>query len=246
MTGKIITLEDRMRSYEKDMALTSNLPVIIRIDGRTFSRFTRGMDKPFDLNFIEMMNEIALGLCNDMQNCRLAYLQSDEISFLLYQRIDSEAWFGNKVQKLCSIASSRASSIATRWVMENIPEKNPVVSFDARANIYPLKDVVNYFIWRQRDWERNSLFMVASSYYSAKKLNNKNKSDQNEMIFQKDDNWNNYPTSLKRGRCAIRETTVEFVENENFTGEVERSRWVIDNDIPIFTQDRDYIEERLA
>ena len=245
MTGKIITLEDRMRSYEMDSPLTENLPVIIRIDGRTFSQFTRGMAKPFDMGFIEMMNEIAIGLCNDMQNCRLAYLQSDEISFLLYQRIDSQAWFGNKIQKLCSVASSKASSIATRWVMENIPNKNPIVSFDARANVYPVKDVANYFVWRQKDWERNSLFMVASSYYSAKQLKGKDRADQNEMIFQKDDNWDTYPTMLKRGRCVVREAVMETVDNENFKGEVERNRWVIDNEIPIFTKDRGYIEERL-
>jgi len=245
MAGKIITLEDRMRSYEMDNRLPSNLPVIIRIDGRAFSKFTRGMGKPFDLDFIGMMNEIAIGLCNDMQNCRLAYLQSDEISFLLYQRIDSEPWFGNKVQKLCSIASSKASSIATRWVMENLSDKNPIVSFDARANIYPLKDVANYFIWRQKDWERNSLFMVASSYYSAKQLRNKNRSDQNEMIFQKGDNWDKYPTMLKRGRCVVRESFIESVDNENFKGDIVRSRWVIDNEIPIFTKDRVYIEGRL-
>ena len=153
----------------------------------------------------------------------------------------------------CEIALAGGVSITNHNKMGYMYEEGLIFSrdghcrsFDARANIYPLKDVTNYFVWRQRDWERNSLFMVASSYYSAKQLNNKNKSDQNEMIFQKDDNWNNYPTSLKRGRCAIREPTVEFVENENFTGEVERSRWVIDNEIPIFTQDRGYIEERLC
>ena len=197
------------------------------------------------MEFIQMMNDIAINLCNDIQNCRLAYLQSDEISFLMYQRPESGPWFGNKIQKLCSTTASRAASVATRWAATYRPEIKTTVSFDARANVYPLNDVVNYFVWRQQDWERNSLFMVASSYYSAKQLKNKGKSDQHDMIFQKGDNWNEYPTTLKRGRCIVKETFTEFVNNEHFAGDVERSRWVIDDDIPIFTKDRNYIEERL-
>ena len=238
--------ETRMRSYEINTILPSNMPIIIRIDGRAFSRFTMGMDKPFDEKFIEMMNLVAQKVCEDIQGCKMAYIQSDEISFLVYQtNLDADNWFSNKIEKMCSIVSSKASSVATKWIIENIPDKNPIVCFDARANTYPMKEVANYFIWRQKDWERNSLFMVASSYFSAKALRNKNKSDQNDMIFSKGDNWNDYKTYLKRGRCCVKVKRNIFIENEKFTGEVERTYWEIDNEIPIFTQDRNYILTKL-
>ena len=238
--------EARMRSYEMSNVLPSNLPIIIRVDGRTFKKFTKGMERPFDLKFIEMMNEIALGLCKDIQNCRMAYLQSDEINILVYQRdIDSMGWFGNKVEKMCSVISSKASSIVTKWVMENMPDVNPVISFDTRVNVYPIKEVSNYFIWRQKDWERNSLFMVAKSYYSSKELKYRKRIEQQEMIYQAGDNWDTYATFLKRGRCCIKIKTIEMIETYNFEGEVERYCWIIDNDIPIFTKNPAYILKTL-
>ena len=129
--------------------------------------------------------------------------------------------------------------------MENIPDKNPIVSFDVRVNVYPIEEVSNYFIWRQKDWERNSLYMVARSYYSSKELKYKKSADQQEMVFNAGDNWDKYATYLKRGRCCVKVRTSEFVKNDNFEGEVERSRWIIDNDIPIFTQNREYITDKL-
>lgn len=72
----IAALDDRMKNYEKKYELPINIPVIIRIDGRAFHTFTRGMQKPFDETFINMMNTIGLELCEEIQNCRLAYLQS--------------------------------------------------------------------------------------------------------------------------------------------------------------------------
>lgn len=241
----IQALDDRMKGYEMATRLPINIPLILRIDGRAFHTFTRGMKRPFDEEFIEMMNIIGVSLCNDIQNCRMAYLQSDEISFLIYNRIESSVWFDNSVQKMCSVAASRAASVGTRWLHEHMPSRTSPIAFDARVNIYPEKDVVNYFVWRQSDWERNSLQMVARSYYSQKQLQDKNGADMHEMLFQKDDNWDAYPTHLKRGRCVVKIKTKEMVENERFSGEVERSRWIINNEIPIFTKDRGYILDKM-
>jgi len=56
------------------------------------------------------------------------------------------------------------------------------------------------------------------------------------MLFQeKGINFNNLPTAQKRGSCAIKETYLK--------GETERHRWVADLEIPIFSQDRNYVEK---
>lgn len=116
-------LDERMKKYEIKYMLPINIPIIIRIDGRSFHTFTRGLIKPFDNTFINMMNTIGLKLCNEIQNTRIAYLQSDEISFLLYNGIESDPWFGNEIQKICSISASLAGSIATKYTLEHLPNK---------------------------------------------------------------------------------------------------------------------------
>jgi len=241
-------LEDRMRAYEQTTCspLPINTPIILRLDGRAFHTLTRGLDKPFDEEFIKMMNVIALDLCQEIMNVKMAYLQSDEISFLIYNGIDSDVWFGNNPQKMVSIASSRSSSFATDYHNNHYgvfgSRKTPIIMFDARVFILPEKDVCNYFIWRQRDWERNSVQMLARKHYSQKQLHKKNQSDMQEMIFQKGDNWNDLPIYLRRGRCVVPKVERTKINNPHFNGKVDRKVWIVDNEIPIFTKDRGYIE----
>jgi len=247
-----ISLEDRMKLYYEQNTCTKlpeNMPIILRLDGRAFHTLTRGLDKPFDLDFIDLMNKVAIDLCNnEIQGARLAYLQSDEISILIYNGIFSSSWFSNDVQKMVSVSASRASCEATKQnTQSKIFKNNKPIMFDSRVFVIPEKEVCNYFIWRQRDWERNSLQMLARKYYSQKKLNNKNASDMNEMIFQEGDNWNNLKPFLRRGRCVIptiKEVQVTKAEtNDMFEGTVERKVWTVDNNIPIFTKDNLYINK---
>lgn len=239
-------LDERMKNYEKRYELPINIPVIIRLDGRAFHTFTRGMEKPFDEKFINMMNIIGLGLCDEIQNCRLAYLQSDEISFLVYNGIKSDPWFSNEVQKICSISGSLAASIGTKYVLGNFPEKGIYnIAFDSRVYIIPEKDVGNYFLYRQQDCERNSLQLLARKYYSQKDMNNKSCEEMHDMIHEKGDNWNNLPTYLKRGRCIVKKEQNIMIKNDYYQGEVSRNSWVLDLEIPIFIENINYILDRL-
>lgn len=240
------SLGDRMKSYEQKYNLIKNVPIILRLDGRAFHTFTRGMKKPFDTIFIDMMNTIGLKLCGEIQNCQLAYLQSDEISFLLLHKPESETWFGNEVQKMCSISASLASTIATKYILEFIPSKsNTEISFDSRVFIVPKDDIVNYFIWRQKDWERNSLQMFSRYYYSQKELEGMKQEDMHNMLHDIGLNWNELFTYLKRGRCIIKEEQEIFVDNPHFKGNIVRNKWKVDHEIPIFTEDRNYILKRI-
>ena len=246
-------LEDRMKCYYEQNTCTKlpeNIPVILRLDGRAFHTLTRGLEKPYDLTFIELMNKIALNLCDkEIQNAKMAYLQSDEISILICKGTFSDSWFNNDVQKMVSVSASRASAVATNLNIDlDLFNRGPI-TFDSRVFVIPEKEVCNYFIWRQRDWERNSLQMLARTYYSQKQLNNKSSVDMHNMIFEKNDNWSDLSTCLKRGRCVVSTTkTIHVTKKEtkgNFEGDVERNVWTIDNEIPIFTKDRNYIEKHL-
>ncbi len=246
------SLAERMKLYEKDISI--KLPIrnyiIMRLDGKAFHSFTRGMDKPFDLKFIYFMNEITKYICKEFQGVLFGYIQSDEINLVLYYKNLENKWFNNNIQKLCSISAGLSSAYAMKIKYDNPYLKtwkkdDSIVSFDSRVFIIPKEEVINYFIWRQQDWTRNSIQMMARSLYSHKQIENKNTNEMKDLIFIKNKNWNDLEIFLKRGRCCIKEIKEVNVDNKYFQGNVERFIWIIDNKIPIFTQNREYIEEKL-
>jgi tRNA(His) guanylyltransferase len=228
------SIGDRFKRYEQvtDIYLTKRTPVIARVDGRAFHTLTRGLDKPFSIHFFEAMGKAALALCNEIQGCKLAYFQSDEISLLItdYDTIQTEAWFDYRLQKMCSIAAQSANEGFNKEIAFWMgPGRD--AQFDARFFNVPENDVVNYFIWRQRDAVRNSLSGFAQSNFSHNELQNKNSADMHEMLHQKGLNWNDLPTIQKQGATVVRSKIGEG--------------WVVDYNIPSFSQNRAYIEDLL-
>lgn len=229
-------LGDRMKGYEgvSSHSLTRRVPVIIRVDGRAFHTFTKAykFDRPFDLEMHQAMTLAAVALVKDIQGAKLAYIQSDEISVLItdYETVDTEPWFGYNVSKICSISASVATSAFTRLLVAFSKLKvtdGKWPHFDARAFNVPQDDVVNYFIWRQMDATRNSIQMLGRHHFSHKELHKKNTSQiQDMLMLEKGVNWNDLPIWQKRGFCIIRD-----------------ARGVLtDEEMPILTQDRSYIQ----
>jgi tRNA(His) 5'-end guanylyltransferase len=78
--------------------------------------------------------------------------------------------------------------------------------FDCRVWSVPNEDEgANYFLWRERDATKNSISMAAQSMFSHTALQNKNGTEQMEMLFQAGTNWNHYPAFFKRGTYVRRE-----------------------------------------
>jgi len=101
--------------------------------------------------------------------------------------------------------------------------------FDSRVFVLPKEEVANYFIWRQQDWERNSVQLLGQANFSHKELQHKSNSDIQEMLFSKKGiNWNNLDIHLKRGVSVYKE---------------KKNEWIADWRIPVFTQDREYVEK---
>ena len=243
------SLGDRMKSYEDSFRnyLPMRMPVIIRIDGKAFHSYTKGCKKPVDEALVNAMNETAIYLCKNIQGAQLAYVQSDEISLLLvnYQTIDTQSWFENNLQKMASVSASMAAAMFTSLSPSIFDGNMKLATFDSRVFVLPKEDVCNYFIWRQQDATRNSVQMLARSLYSHKECNNKNNSELQEICWQKGHNWNDCPTSQKRGRCIVKQKVLKQTDYcDKQTGQVltvERSVWAVDNEIPVFSDDRMYI-----
>jgi len=227
-------LGDRMKSFYEDRTryyLPRRTYTIIRIDGKAFHTYTKNLIKPFDSDFMEDMDLTTLYLCQKIMNTKMAFVQSDEISLLLsdFDNLNTESWFDGNIQKMVSVSASMATSFfnKARLLRNNFPlyasniEKIKLAEFDSRVCIIPSKvEVENYFIWRQQDASRNSVSSVAQSLYSQNELLKKNNSEQQEMIFQKGINWNNYSSHYKRGRVIIRN---------------KDSSWDVLKDTPLFT-----------
>lgn len=288
MSKKSDSLGDRMKAYESipKNYLTRRIPAIIRLDGKAFHTFTRGMRKPFDRYLMDAMQGTMKYLCENIQGCVLGYTQSDEITLVLtdYATVTTDAWFGYNVQKMTSVAASTATMAFNETFAHNIEhdiieylkvldekgeyflldgmdgdetwnylvrlrEKYWSALFDARAFSVPKDEVCNCLIWRQQDATRNSVEAVGQANFSQRQLHGKSCSAIQDMLFtEKGINWNDFPTDCKRGSCCVKRKQMRQMEDPRDPGkqiEVERRVWEIDHDIPIFTQDRDYIESLL-
>ena len=109
-------------------------------------------------------------------------------------------------------------------------------------------EVCNCLIWRQQDATRNSIEAVGQANFSQRELHGKNCNKIQDMLWkERNINWNDFPTDCKRGSCCIKTRVTEAVSvlNGDATVEVSRSRWVVDREPPVFTQDREYVERRL-
>lgn len=231
-------LANRMKDYEKRNRyyLQKRLPVIIRLDSRAGHTFTKGFKRPFDEIFMKSMQETAKYLCENIQGCQCAYIQSDEITLLLvdYEKLNTESWFDYRTDKIISISAAMATLAFNKyftsnaeiyiddfyeaWNHSDVEEKYVKVLkkaiemglvFDSRVFNLPKEEVTNNFYWRQLDCSRNSIQMVGQANFSHKELQHKSCNDIQDMLMtQKGINWNDFPTYQKRGSCVVRNKIV--------------------------------------
>jgi tRNA(His) 5'-end guanylyltransferase len=183
-----MTLGDRIKRYEKTFHYMTlrKMPVMIRVDGRAFHTFTRHCEKPFDSKLIQAMLYAAIESASEMQGFKAGYVQSDEATFCLtdYDSNETQAWFDYDLAKMVSIS---AATMTVHFNKAFPSDRAPV--FDSRAFTVPVGDVVNAFLWRAKDWERNSLQMYARDFFSHKELHGKNHTAMHEMLYGIGKNW---------------------------------------------------------
>jgi tRNA(His) 5'-end guanylyltransferase len=258
--------ENRSKTY-----LVRRTPVIIRLDGKSFHTFTKGFKRPYDEIFHAAMNNTLKYLCENIQGCKFGYTQSDEITLLLMDddTLTTDAFFDYNVQKVCSITASMATMAFNYYFQKlvcdvyncndwptlpywgNAIDKDDfgyfkMAMFDSRCFNISKEEIENCFIWRQQDATRNAIQMLGQTNFSHKELQGKSCNDiQDMLMLQKGINFNDMPTEFKRGVCCVKEiyypAPAPGYEDCDIDASTARTRWVIDKNIPIFTQDRLYI-----
>lgn len=216
-------LGDRMKMYECqeiDRILMPGLPAIVRLDGRAFHTFTKGLEKPYDFSLIELMSEVTKSLVEET-NALVGYTQSDEISLVLWNEDPKvQPYFGGRIQKITSILASKATAEFNARLAKHLPQKmNFLPLFDARVFSVPtLEEAANCILWREQDATKNSISMAAQAYFSHKSLHGLHSNELQEKLFSEAGvNWNHYPASAKRGSYFVKRQ----VERSFTTKEIE-------------------------
>lgn len=229
--------EQKMRSLEyfHELRVLPGAWTVIRVDGRSFSRFTESrFEKPFDLQFHNLMVETARSLLEELQGI-YAYTESDEISILLPQNWDL---FDRTWEKIVSVSSSIATATFTHAAQT-------IVQFDSRVWIGANKSqVVDYFNWRQADATRCALngccyWTLRKAGESAGKatstLEGKSVGFKNELLFQHGINFNELPAWQRRGTGLYWEIYEKEGYNpiEKTTVMTKRRRIKVDDELPM-------------
>jgi tRNA(His) 5'-end guanylyltransferase len=186
--------------------------IYARMDGRAFHTLCRGLGKPYSPEFVQVMKDVTMELCNEFSPA-IAYVQSDEISLLWLPLTNeaSEFQFGGKIHKLLSVLPSFASAAFTTLYQARFfkyPQQIP--SFDCRICELPLKeDARKMFWWRMRDAYKNAIGSIAQSQFSDKELHGMNTDARILMLTSKGTQLSDetlYNPSFLYGTAFVRET----------------------------------------
>lgn len=257
------SLKEKYLYYRKqtDFCLSTDGYVMVMLDGRSFSKkIKKYFKRPFDSDFIVIMNETAKYLCEKVSGCKLAYVQSDEISLVLHTSEAQEPFFGNRQCKLLSIIASMATSkfnqlIAIRSIRNRFYDSTKI---DEGDTLYCIKDVLDYMavmplyefdckvwnvpdindayasiLYRQNDCIRNSKEAVAQNKFSHNELYKKKTDEQIAMV--KEQFGIDWKTDFKNGEKYGR-FVIPFVSEVYYDGEEEptlRHSWKIYDGFPI-------------
>lgn len=234
------TLKEKCEYYRglTDYRLMPNGYILVMIDGKNFSNLIKNkFEKPFDDWFIETMNQTAEYLCKKIQNVVGAYVQSDEISFVIKDNTLTSMPFDGRLCKLLSIIPGTADSFFIRKIInrliynydskEEISEllnTMPDYIFDCKVWSVPNEhEAMDWFLYRQIDCIRNSKQQFCQTYIPPKKLHKMNTDDQVEFCkIETGYDWNALSDDKKYGRLLYKEYVTLMTENGQ---PYERGRW---------------------
>lgn len=202
----------RMKAYEmadNSKTLMPGLPVLARIDGRSFHTFTKGMKKPFDWKLQDLMIDTTKYLVENT-GAKLGYTQSDEITLAWDNHTyATRIIFDARVQKLTSVLAGMASAYFNgnleRVFLSSYQYRYP--HFDCRVwNMPSIEEAANCFVWREGDARRNAVSMYAQNTFSHSCLQGKSTTEMIEMLKGEGVDWDKEPNRNKHGSYVFRKT----------------------------------------
>jgi tRNA(His) 5'-end guanylyltransferase len=240
-------LKDRIEGYQAvtDYKLLNRVPIIICVNGRGFSKVTQLLDKPYCSKFAECILSTMLRLCTDVEGALFSYQHNDEIVIVTRndQGPETNPWYDNKLQKICSVTSAVATmhfNECASTLKLNVTG-DPIFTSQVYA-VPTIGEAVNTLIYKQQQ-NFYSAIQSACIYELIKKydknaikdmLSGLNVDEKIDLLSQECNvNFNDYPVSFRRGVAAYKVPKV--------TGDSTRNKWYLNPEPPIFTKDQSFL-----
>lgn len=251
-------------------------PIMLRVEGKSFRVFTQGLEKPFDYVLMETMLDTMKYLCEHIPGCVFGYTQSDEIVLILSNdtAFVTDTWLKYSIQEISNATSSMATLAFNMFFRDNAEaalqyadtessiercmdfnfrqyeKKFDTARFDACGLFIPQEEICNCLISCQRDAIYNSIISVGQANFSQEQLHGKHYIMIKDMLWsEKRIKWDDFPSIYKKGSCCYCNTgqiTGFDPQNDGRSVDVTRNIWVIDREIPFFSKERNFVEQKLS
>lgn len=248
-----LKLKDRIQNYQQaaNYKLLGRLPLIIVVNGRSFSKITSLLDKPFSSQIAECMCSTLLRLTQEVDGSVFGYSFNDEIVLIVRndQNLDTNPWYDNDIQKITSVVSSIATlqfnNYANTLDLNLMSEPIFITNVFAVPNIM---EAINVMVLKQQQAFQSSIQFAC--FYELLKKYDKNdikdmlagtgQDEKIQLLLQECDiDFNEYPSVFRRGVACYRAPKVFHIDNTD----VIKNKWTLNTDLPIFTREHSFLNQ---
>jgi|SRR5271165_2126443 len=247
------TLRERIEDYQErsDIKLMRKLPVITIVNGRQFKKLTSLLNKPFDINFFEILTAAAIKLMQEIDGSLFSYSFNDEIVIVSRndQTNDTQPYYDNRVQKIVSITASIASIEFNKMAQAKNIELFGDPVFTSKCFVVPhIGEAINTLIAKQQQCFHTSLYQTC--FYNLVKQHNvevvketlAKKTVDNKLEILMEDfgvDFNVLPLTIRRGVGVYR--AVKEAEGLD----KPRKKIYIDTELPVFAKVPEFLKNIL-
>ena len=242
----------RQFGYEDSYSynILARIPVVIKLDGRSFARVSKNTPKPFCQKTMALLNKTMLSLVKQIDGVVFGYQYSDKIFLVLRndRSIDEDPWFGNDIQKLASVSASMCTYefMTQMWSLgEEAPSLEGSITFASQAFGLPsIKETVNYFIHRQlrcmHHAVNEAVYSVLLPKYGRQTptiLEEKNLEQRRQILDEAGFEFESLPGAFRRGSAAYLAPALA----QTSQGQRTRQKWLLDFDIPLLAESKEWL-----
>lgn len=248
------TIKERMNSYKEScsMKLMRRLPVIININGRSFSKITNTVSKPYSEALMEAMCATTIKLCHEIDGTVLAYTYSDDITIIARndQTNETQPWFQNEIQKIASVSSSIATSEFSHIIKDLGITLNGDARFSSTVFTVPsISEVVNLMIHKQQMATASalsySLFYELVNEHGEEDaidiLKGRSSEDKEELLREYGKSLSDYPLTFRRGAACYRSPQIVPTRD----GSIIKKKWIVNTELPVFSANHTFLNNVL-
>lgn len=248
------SIGEKQEAFEKcyNYTITRDLPIVIRARLRNYKRLIQNLEKPFSLDFLEVMWQTALFAISQIEDAVFGYCHNDEIVIILKNDQKNVPWLGNNLQSIISLTSSFLTDgfRKSKDIFGENLNLSGNVAFDVKVWSLPnVDEVVDYLIHRQDSCIKNAINR-ACGYALEEKMGrdrasslfkDKSYDDKEDMLLNYCgiDMYDYYPGSFIFGAAIYKIRTIQADESA-------RNRWHVNTDVPNFIEDRSFLSAILA